>query len=477
MAEVKFSHVFTREHPGSIDDFYDIDKKKQLGEGSYGKVLKAVKKGTTVVRAIKSINLSGVSEKKRFEEEVAIQQSLDHPNIVKVYEVYRDAKRCYLVMELCTGGELFDRIVEKADDQGHAFSEEDAAAYMKQILGALNYLHCRHFVHRDIKPENFLMENDRDDAQIKVIDFGLAKKYDPQNSPPMKTRAGTPYYVAPEVLKSANGYTEKCDVWSCGVILYILLCGYPPFFGDSDPEIIKMVKKGKFDFPSPDWDGASSASKAFITRMLTMDASKRPSFGELLEDPFLTSKGGGDSKGKVASDLGTRLKNFRGVSKMKKVALTCIAQQLNDSSLEELKNTFRALDVNQDGTLTAKEIVEGMQRHKVSIPEDLTTILKTLDTDGSGVIDYTEFMAATLTTKQYLTDDALWAAFRVFDIDGDGNITREELEKVLSEKENGAEGAAELIREADFNGDGNISFDEFKRVVQGETAKKLLKAV
>merc|ERR1719291_1124996 len=143
---------------------------------------------------------------------------------------------------------------------------------MRQIMRAIHYLHKNNFVHRDIKPENFLLQHDGGDAEIKVIDFGLAKTYEVGSDDRMRTKAGTPYYVAPQVL--AGSYDEKCDIWSCGVIAYILLCGYPPFYGDQDKDILKMVKKGEFEFPSPDWDDRSPESKDLITKMLTMDPAK-----------------------------------------------------------------------------------------------------------------------------------------------------------------------------------------------------------
>merc|ERR1719506_2760457 len=172
-------------------------------------------------------------------------------------------------MELCTGGELFDRIVEEAEKhadegkEGIAFDEKGAATYMQQILGAMRYLHDNNFVHRDIKPENFLLQNKSRDSPLKVIDFGLAKRF--ESGKDMTTKAGTPYYVAPQVL--AGKYNEKCDIWSCGVIAYILLCGYPPFYGDRDSDILKMVKKGEFDFD--DWHSTSEQAKDIIKRMLT----------------------------------------------------------------------------------------------------------------------------------------------------------------------------------------------------------------
>jgi len=405
----------------------------------------------------KAIDKSKVSDKSRFETEVKIQQSLTHPNIVKLYEVFRDAKRFYLVMELCTGGELFDRIVELVDQhEGSAFEEVKAAKIMEQILGAVHYMHEKRFVHRDIKPENFLLQDKSPDAPIKVIDFGLAKQFVPGESK-LKTKAGTPYYVAPQVLSNSGGYNEKCDVWSCGVLCYIIICGFPPFYGDRDADILKMVKEGKFDFPSPDWDTVSKEGKNFISQMLTYDPDKRPSAGRLLQDTWLkrTPSGGGT----VCKELGSRLRKFTGESKMKKVALTVIAQQMREEDIKEMKETFNSLDVNKDGTLAINEILEGMKKHRLAMPSDIVKTLENLDTDGSGTIDYDEFIAATLSTQAYLKREVLWSAFRVFDTDGSGEIDAHELKQVF--KDASVAQIQNIITEVDTNRDGKVSFDEF----------------
>lgn len=455
---LQFKHIFTAENPGRIDDYYKIDR-KTLGEGSYGKVSQGVDRNTGAVRAIKSIDRTKIPDEKRFEDEVNIQQQLDHPNIVKLYEVFKDAKRVYLVMELCTGGELFDRIVEEAEKHNNegAFDERGAAIYMQQILGAMHYLHTHNFVHRDIKPENFLLQNKTAEAEIKVIDFGLAKRFEVGTGQVMRTKAGTPYYVAPQVLKGM--YDEKCDIWSCGVIAYILLCGYPPFFGEKDEDILARVKKGEYEFPSPDWDGISAGAKDFIRQMLTFDPAKRPSADKVLAHSWLQTAETG-AGGRVAKDLGSKLRSFRGASRMKKVALTLIAQQLKDDDLKELRETFVALDKNKDGMLSVTEIREGMIKAKVELPGDLMEIMKQLDTDGSGNIDYTEFIAATISQKQYLKKEVLWAAFRVFDRDGNGVITKQELAALLQEEKELAM-VDSMIKEVDLDGDGTISFEEF----------------
>jgi len=456
-----FTHVFTAEKKGKIDDYYELSK-KILGEGSYGQVYKGKQKDTNQIRAVKAMDPGKIVDQKRFEQEIAIQQQLDHPNIVKLFEIFRDAKRIYLVMEMCTGGELFDRIVEEAETkgEGQAFDERGAANYMQQILGAMRYLHDNNYVHRDIKPENFLLASKAKDAPIKVIDFGLAKNFVKGKDAPMKTKAGTPYYVAPQVLQGS--YDEKCDVWSCGVITYILLCGYPPFYGDTDEDILKRVKACKFDFPSPDWDDISKAGKEIIKLMLTKDAEKRPSASELLEHKWLRANAD-ELTGTVPKTLGTNMKNFTGGSKLKKLALTVIASQIKESEIEEMKNTFMLLDKNKDGTLTLVEMEEAFAKHKVDIGDRET--LQKLDTDGSGTIDYTEFIAATIDKSKYLKEEVLWAAFRTFDEDGDGTITKEEVNKLLGGKMKD-EQLDQFVCDADLDGDGEISFEEFKEMMR-----------
>jgi len=301
---------------------------------------------------------------------------------------------------------------------------------------------------------------------LKVIDFGLAKQFTPGVN--MKTKAGTPYYVAPQVL--AGAYDEKCDIWSCGVIAYILLCGYPPFFGDKDEDILKAVKKGYFDFPSPDWDAITPQAKDLITQMLTHDPVKRPSAEKMLEHKWLELQADQPS-GTIKSNLGSKLRKFTGVSKLKKVALTVIATELNEDAIAELKNTFNILDANKDGTLTMREIEEGMKKFEVDLPKDMQATLKALDTDGSGSIDYTEFIAATLSKQQYLKKEVLWSAFRTFDKNGDGKISRTELAVMVGGKDDGSSSSAlekqveQMMKECDLDGDGEISWAEFYKMM------------
>mmetsp|Transcript_120576 Transcript_120576/g.352171 ORF Transcript_120576/g.352171 Transcript_120576/m.352171 type:complete len:507 (-) Transcript_120576:148-1668(-) len=444
---------------------YDLSA-AAVGTGAFGTVRTGKNKKTGAVCAVKTIKKAAIPNMDAFLNEVEINTSLDHPNVVRLYESFEDVHQVYLIMEMCTGGELFDRIVIEADKHdGQAFGEREAAKIMQQILGAVHYMHEKQYVHRDIKPENFLLQNEDRDAPIKVIDFGLAKSFTPGKSN-LKTKAGTPYYVAPQVLTDKSGYNEKCDIWSCGVLAYIILCGYPPFYGDRDQDILKMVKAGKFEFCRPDWDCVSADAKNLITLMLTFSPNDRPGAGNLLEHSWFKKFESGETC-KLATDFSSKLRKFTGASKLKKVALTLIAQHLKEEEIEGLKKIFSALDKNKDGTLSQAEIIEGMKTHNATMPADLEEVLAAMDTDGSGTIDYTEFIAATLSAKQYMQREMLWAAFRVFDTDGSGQIDRDELKQVL--QDDNVARLDGIMKEVDTNGDGKISWEEFCEMMKGRS--------
>jgi len=453
---------FITSNTGRLDDNYKVDK-KELGRGTYGSVSKGKNKVTGVTRAIKAINKKSLPDPRRFADEIEVMRSLDHPNIVKLFETYEDARNIYLVMELCTGGELFDRIIE-----ANYFSERVAAYLIRQVLAAVFYMHSQNIAHRDLKPENFLLGNEKsvDEAPLKIIDFGLSKRF--QSGVAMTTKACTPYYVAPEVLDGS--YTEKCDVWSLGAIMYILLCGAPPFYGDTDAEVLKKVRRGKYDFDMSAWEDVSMDAKDLINNLLVIDPKKRFTVEKALHHPWVERLAPNSGNKQLSGTAFSNLKAFRAQNKLKKAALTVIAQELSEDSIKELKEMFLSLDKDSDGTLTVEEMKEGLKKAGLKETENLLQIMKEVDSDGSGVIDYTEFLAATMSKRQYFQEDVCWAAFRTFDLDGNGKITKDELAQVLS---GGAvksvadslgvdrEEIERIMTEVDQDGDGEIDFDEF----------------
>lgn len=294
--------------PILTNEFSDISLNytlgRRLGTGNFAKVVSGscirdiprcgLKAGQQVaIKVMKKPRAGKMSNEKvsMLKSEVDIMRSIDHPNVVKLYEVYESQTKIYLVMDLLTGGELFDRIVGMGK-----YSEEDARYFTFKLLNAVLYLHDKTICHRDLKPENILLASKDSDAELKITDFGLSKTIAGVDQA-LQTRCGTPGYVAPEVLSQeiVNGelrrYGAACDMWSVGVIVYILLSAAPPFYGKTDAEMNRRIKAGQFKFPEKYWSSISAASKDFITRLLTVDPSRRMTASEALQHEWIVSIG------------------------------------------------------------------------------------------------------------------------------------------------------------------------------------------
>ena len=403
---------------------------------------------------------------------------MDHPNIIKLFEIFDDKKYYYIITEFLTGGELFEKITD--EDFYGDFTEKDAANIMQQVFRGINYCHANHVVHRDLKPENLLLESSvstenlggKKAMKIKIIDFGTAQRFDPTSGKKMEERYGTPYYIAPDVLNKS--YTEKCDIWSLGVILYILLVGYPPFNGSDDKKIIDAVKKGKYTLDEPEWDDVSEEAVDLVKRCLTYDVDKRISASEALDHPwFAKFAKAGKVKKLSASKALTNLKNFRAGQKLKQATLTYIVSQLSTKEeTDEMERIFAQMDKNNDGMLSKEEIKDGYEEHfgMAIDDEEIDKMFAAIDTDGNGTIDYSEFLMATMNEQQLLSKERLKGAFKMFDKDGSGTISKDEIREVLGNIE---EDTANLIlSEVDENDDGEISFEEFEKMMKNLVSNK-----
>lgn len=305
---------------------------------------------------------------------------------------------------------------------------------LKQVLSCINYCHNNHIVHRDLKPENILLEQNKEFDQIKIIDFGTSLVFD--DTKKLDEKLGTPYYIAPEVL--AKNYGSKCDIWSCGVIAYIVLSGIPPFNGASDQEIMKKVKLGKFSFQDAVWGNVSDDAKDFITQLLTKDQDKRPNAEQALQHPWIL-KVNELQRESLNTDMAMgalkNLQNFNAQSKLKQATYAFIASQLlSKQEKEDIDKVFRAMDVNGDGKLSKEEIKNGYLEYfgKSLTDEQIDDMFAQVDADGNGEIDYSEFVVATMNEKNLLSNNKLQTAFKMFDKDGGGSISTDEIKQVLS---------------------------------------------
>jgi len=263
-----------------ISNYYEITS-TTLGKGNFSEVKLGIEKATGREVAIKIVKKETASHKpEMLKNEVDILLTLDHPHIIKLLDLFDTPDTLYLVMELVTGGELFDRIVAREQ-----YSEQDAREVMRQVFDAIRYIHSKGIVHRDLKPENLLLESESDDTSIRLTDFGLSRIY---TSEMMSTACGTPGYVAPEILES-KGYTSAVDMWSAGVIMYILLCGYPPFYSDNDAELFESIMQAKYTFHSPYWDHISEEAKNLIKCLLVPNPEKRLTADQAVASPWFTS--------------------------------------------------------------------------------------------------------------------------------------------------------------------------------------------
>ena len=456
---VKKENIITHKK-GNISKEYTLGK--TLGKGTFGQVRLGVHKPTKQVRAIKILKKSEVNVISLVNE-ITILSKLSHPSIMQIYEIYEDSTNVYIVSEYCKGGELFDVISQKG-----SFSEKEASIIMKQLMSAICYSHQNGIVHRDLKPENILMDNDSDDLIIKIIDWGCAKTLKKKEK--LHEADGTSYYIAPEVLRGE--YDEKCDIWACGVIFYILLCGYPPFNGDNDEEIFESVLKGEFEFPEEEWDSVSETAKALIQKMLTKNPKKRISALDSLQDIFFKKyEDKSQTDKQLAKNVLRNMKKFKKNRKLEKATIAFIINQLIlKDERAELEKQFKEWDLNGDGVLSRDEIIKGYKKTYGKVDEnEIDNMIKSIDLDGNGVIDYNEFLACSMSKEKILRDENLELCFKAFDLDNSGKISLDEIFALFkrgSKHTEDLDAFKEMLNAADENGDGEISLDEFKEIMK-----------
>ena len=403
---------------GDITQFYEVQKK--IGEGAYGKIYKVRNKQSGDIRAMKQVTKTKIQDMGKFQTEIKILSMLDHPNIVRLFEVIEDDKYYNLLEELCTGGELLTRA------QKTELKEKDIARIFYQIISGVAYIHGMGIAHRDLKLENILFSTENPMSPIKIIDFGFSvfmdknneklkedkKDKDNENTDPkkfgfkrLKSKVGTLYYISPEIIK--GNYDEKCDIWACGVILYILLAGYPPFSGNTDKEVYNLITNLKYDFDKERWKNISKYAKELIKNMLT-PAKNRFSAKQVLASKWFEIK----LKDNIDENINNildyrRINKYKNYNKLKKAILTFIASRLSCEESSKLREIFLNMDEDKNGYISFEDfrkyvINEYDIDDLIENEEELKKGFEGVDIDHNNQIDYTEFLAANLDEKIFL---------------------------------------------------------------------------
>ncbi|XP_066390552.1 calcium-dependent protein kinase 22-like [Miscanthus floridulus] len=375
-------------------------------------------------------------------------------------EACEDDDGVHLVMELCEGGELFDRIFERDH-----YSERAAAKLARTIVEVVQLCHENGVMHRDLKPENFLFVNKSEESPLKAIDFGLSVYFKPGDR--FTEVVGSGCYMAPEVLK--RSYGPEIDVWSAGVILNILLCGFPPFWGESDEKIAESILRGVINLQKDPWPKVSQSAKDLVKKMLDPDPCTRLTAKQVLEHPWLKNadKASNVSLGEVVR---SRLKQFSSMNKFKKKALGVVAMNLPREEIDKYNQMFHTMDKDNDGNLSLDELKEGFWINGHPVPEEeIKMLLQAGDIHGNGTLDCEEFVTVLLHIKKMSNNEYLPKAFKFFDKDGNGFIEMAELMEALGDGElkPNEQVVNDIIREVDKDKDGRISYPEFELMMKG----------
>eukprot|EP00808_Paulinella_micropora_P025799 g45002.t1 len=467
-----------------------LEQQYQLGErignaGGFGYAMHATKKDTGEKRAVKVIHKRKVTvDLEKLRKEASIHGSLIHQNVVRCYEAYENDESLFLVMELCTGGELYDRIAEKK-----RFSEGEARQTFLQVVQGVKYLHDHKIAHCDLKPDNLLYQDDTDGAPIKIIDFGMANHLKQRQY--LSHFTGTSYYIAPEV--HSKHYTISCDIWSLGVILFVLIFGFPPFNGNNPKEIHAATKAGFDPTVKKGWGAwfpkarpASEEVCDLIGKLLRKEPEKRLTAGEILQHPWLTQRKNSD---RPLEHLMSYLKVYHVEKSLKTELLKalCADEILSPHDLSELEKSFKKLDRKGNGKLTVSELKYALQNFDPqgtakssanSLPrmrseemvEYLNNLLAAADMDHDGSLGYEDMILAAVHAHLVRKEERLWALFCRLDVDRDGLLSREELAAQLG-LEN--EVAQSMLDEIAAQNQGAIDYSQFLGMWTSHKSKQL----
>ena len=467
---LKMKKYLTKADIGTIEDNYKIISK--LGKGSFGSVFKVQNIKTNEIRALKVIKKTSIiyqDDDHKFLKEIEILIKLEHPNIIKIYEYYTDDINFYLITDYISNGELYNYVYK-----AKSFNERQTQYIMKQVLCAVNYLHLNNIAHRDIKLENILVEqeitsNDEQLLNVKLIDFGTSNYVKTENTNYFTVKVGSPFYMAPEVLNKK--YNNKCDIWSCGVIMFMLLRGHPPFKGENQEELFKSIQNDIINYN--EMTELSELAKELMSKMLERNVDLRYSADECLKHKWMKiyNEKSEVMKKEVVTSALNNISNYHATEKLQQATMAYIVHFISfNKEVEDLKTVFNEFDKNKDGLLTFEEIDHAFTKYctnkglqNFTQKNKLIQMLDEIDTEKTGHISYEQFLRISIDQREILNENNLRSAFEKFDTNKDGKLSKEEIKNVLGIKDFAY--VNELLKLVDENKDGFISFEEFKSLM------------
>jgi len=396
--------------------------------------------------------------------EIEIMKRLDHPHISKLVETYEDQGNMYLILELCSGGDLYSR---------DPYTEDQAARIIGSILSAVDFMHSHGIIHRDLKYENILFATPSPTAEIKIIDFGLSKIYTPSQR--LQEGVGTVYTMAPEVLK--GDYTNTADVWAVGVLAYMLLSSQMPFYGRRKKEILDKISRCNYDFKGRRWSTVSNPAKNFIADLLMHDASDRPSAREARQSLWLNMRLTSSVRTATEADMdaaAVSLENYSTHKTLQKLALMVIAHKSNSEEIGFLRNVFKRYDKDRNGSIELPEFKRCLSKYKYT-DSYMEKLFNCADLDGTGKLRYTEFLAATIESTDLVTEERLAEAFDRLDTDDSGYISVNDLRELLGE-DVPKEYILQVIAEAGDSHNTRVTYDDFLNMWRQELEDRSISA-
>jgi len=440
--------------PRRLSDDYIVTA-KVLGSGMSGDVRLAHSRTRQQPAAVKTLRLSNCPSE-ILASEVQIFLCMDHPHVVRLFDVYEYDDHLDLVMECMQGGELLDEV-----NRLGKFKEAHAAEVTRQMLLVLNYLHSHGVVHRDLKPQNFLYDR-KGSNHLKLVDFGLSKFRGQRER--MHTTCGTMAYIAPEVLE--RNYSSQCDMWSLGVMVFVLLSGYLPFKDTGDKKLQRRImKQGRYSFDPKRWSNISSEAMDFTKCLLQPDTGRRLSIQKSFEHPWIQKSLMKPDESVVVS-ASEALLSFCQRPPMQRVCMSMMAWVLSNEETAAVRDSFLMLDTNHDGVIELEDL-EDLMVHKISVPRDeASDCIRALDSTGSESIHFSDFLAAMLSSRIAMRDDLVAVAFQRFDTECSGKITADNLREVIGD-EFGGKDVEELISEVSTSSGGTITRPQLAAYVQG----------